>query len=240
MANDLVHGLTHFSDFFEDYKDDYIIIGDVATALNQKRYGVAAKATKDIDLIVLDNKQSSDFVNKFVDYVKKANYQHCGVYKEESRILYQFKDPVSKEAPEQIELFTIDEIKDDKLTFKRLEGSEHYYYVSAIVLNSEYRVLLDKFQLEYSNLSIAGPEVLIPLKALAYVNLGKETTQRAIRDKQKHLDDIKGLIDFIEEEKVEVSEKIYDDIVTVLKEVKKIRGKEDLVDNALKVYVKKP
>ena len=239
MANDIVQGLTHFSDFFNEYKDDYVIIGGVATALNQRKFGFASKATLDIDLIVLDDKKNGGFVDKMVEYVKKVNYQHCGVYKEENRILYQFKKPLNKEAPEQIELFTLDEIEDDKLSFKRLEGSEHYYYISAIVLNIDYRELLGKFQLEDSNLSIAAPEVLIPLKALAYVNLGKEATTRALKDQKKHLDDIKELIGFIEEDEVEVSEKIYNDVVTVLNEVKKIRGKEALVDYALKVYIKK-
>ena len=36
MANDIVQGLTHFSDFFRDYKADYIVIGGVATAINQR------------------------------------------------------------------------------------------------------------------------------------------------------------------------------------------------------------
>ncbi|MEW5831697.1 MAG: hypothetical protein AB1763_02540 [Campylobacterota bacterium] len=240
MANDIVQGLSHFSDFFTDYKDDYIVIGGVATALHLKRYGATSiRATLDIDLIVLDDQKNSTFVDRMVEYVKTVSYQHCGIYKEETRILYQFKDPVIKDAPEQIELFTIDEIKDEKLTFIRLEGSEYYFYISAIVLNSDYRELIDQFKLDHHNLSIAAPEVLIPLKALAYVNLGKEGTKRALREQKKHLDDIKRLIEYVEEEKIEVSEKIYNDLTTVLGEVKKIRGREELADNALKVYVKK-
>ncbi len=71
------------------------------------------------------------------------------------------------------------------------------------------------------------------------MNLGKEESKKAKTDQEKHLQDIKELIGFIDEEEVEVSEKIYNDVVTVFSEVKKIRGKEELVDNALKVYVKK-
>lgn len=239
MANDIVQGLTHFSDFFRDYKADYIVIGGVATAINQRRFGATSKATLDIDLIVIDEEKNGAFVDKMVEYVKAVGYRHCGIYKEEKRILYQFKNPTNRDAPEQIELFTIDELKDGGLTFIRLEGSEHYYYISAIVLDSDYRELIDQFKLDYNNLSIAGPEVLIPLKALAYVNLGKEATPRALLDQKKHLNDIKDLIGFIEADEVKVSEKVYTDIVTVLEEVKKIRGKEDLVNNALKVYVKK-
>jgi hypothetical protein len=233
MANDIVQGLTHFSDFFKDYKDDYIIIGGVATALNQRRFGFASKATLDIDLIVLDERTKSGFVDRIVAYIKKVDYQHCGKYKEESRVLYQFKDPKDKEAPEQIELFTLDDIEDEELNFIRLEGSEHYYYISAIVLDSDYRELIDQFKLEYDNLSIAAPEVL------AYVNLGKESSSRAKKDQKKHLQDIKELIGFIEEDEVKISTKILDNITTVLNEVKKIRGKEEAVEYALKVYVEK-
>ena len=53
MVNDLVQGMTHFSENFQGYEKDYIIIGGMATAINQKRFGVTAKATQDIDLIVL-------------------------------------------------------------------------------------------------------------------------------------------------------------------------------------------
>ncbi len=239
MANDIVQGLTHFSDFFKDYKDDYIIIGGVATALNQRRFGFASKATLDIDLIVLNDQIKSGFVDRMVAYIKNVGYKHCGKYKEESRILYQFKSPKDKEAPEQIELFTIDDIEDDELSFIRLEGSEHYYYISAIVFDSDYRELIDQFKLEYNNLSLAAPEVLVALKALAYVNLGKETSSRAKKDQKKHLQDIKELIGFIEEDEVKISTKILDNITNVLNEVKKIRGKEEAVENALKVYVRK-
>ena len=133
MNNDIVHGLLHFSEYFKGFEKDYIIIGGMATAINQRRFGFAARATLDIDLIVLDEADGSKFIDRFVQYIKEVGY------------LY----------------------------------------------------------------------------------------------KQKHFDDIKILAGFVEEEQVEVSENILKNIYIVANELKKVRGKEELAENLLKVFVKK-
>ena len=69
-----------------------------------------------------------------------------------------------------IELFTINALKGDNLTYERLHGAEHYEYISAIVLDEDYRQLIEHYRIENSNLSISAPEALIALKTLAYVN----------------------------------------------------------------------
>ena len=234
MVNDLIQGMTHFSEHFENYKDDYIIIGGIATAINQRRWGATSKATKDFDLIVLDESKNSKFISHFIDYVNnKARYQFIGKFKEDSRILYQFKLPMNKNAPEMIELFTINELDDSKLTYERLYGEEYYEYISAIVFDKDYRQLIDDYRIEDSNLSIAGPEALIPLKALAYVNYSKEEDKRGTK---KHLDDIKSLANFIEDDEVLVSDSILQNIYAVADELKKIKGKEELSDLLKETY----
>ena len=235
MVNDLIHGMSHFSEHFEGFEKDYIIIGGIATALNQRRFGATSKATHDFDLIVLDESTESAFVSHFIDYVKnKARYQFIGAYKQEGRILYQFSKPSSKSAPEMIELFTINELKDDKLTYERLHGAQHYEYISAIVLDKEYRALVEHYRIENSNLSIAAPEALIVLKALAYVNYINAGDTRGAK---KHLDDIKSLAGFIEDEDVKVSENIFANICIVADELMKIRGKEELATLLKEVYI---
>ncbi|KFL33009.1 MULTISPECIES: nucleotidyl transferase AbiEii/AbiGii toxin family protein [unclassified Sulfurospirillum] len=236
MEHDIVQGLLHFSQYFKGFEKDYIIIGGIATALNQRRYGSTSKATKDIDLIVLDEAENSKFVDRFVQYINEVDYQFKGKYKEGERILYQFKTPINREAPEMIELFTIQDLEKPELRFERIYGTEHYAYVSAIVFNSDYRELIEHFRIDYSNLSIAAPEALIALKALAYVNY-KEAGDT--RSQQKHFDDIKSLAGFVEEEKVEVSDNIFNNISIVVEELKKVRGKEDIAENLLKIFVKK-
>lgn len=234
MVNDLIQGMTHFSEHFENYKDDYIIIGGIATALNQRRFGYASKATKDFDLIVLDESENSEFISHFIDYVNnQACYQFIGKFKDDSRILYQFKLPKNSDAPEMIELFTINELDDNKLVYERLYGEEYYEYISAIVLDKDYRQLIESYRIEDSNLSIAGPEALIPLKALAYVNYSKAGDKRGTK---KHLDDIKSLANFIEDDEVLVSESILQNIYVVADELKKIRGKEELAALLKEIY----
>lgn len=244
MVNDLVQGMAHFSENFEDYKDDYIIIGGIATAINQRRFGFASKATKDFDLIVLDESEESAFVSHFVDYVRnKAKYRFIGKFKDEARVLYQFKDPANRNAPEMIELFTINELDESKLTFERLRGKEYFEYISAIVLNKEYRKLIETYRLESSNLSIAGPEVLIPLKALAFVNftkiddkIDKKQIKRNAKEAKKHLDDIKSLCNFIEDDEIIVSASILENIEIVSDKIKLIKGKEEIAAMLKEVY----
>jgi len=244
MVDDLVQGMAHFSENFEDYKDDYIIIGGVATAINQRRFGYAAKATKDFDLIVLDESNDSTFVSHFVDYIRnKAKYRFIGKFKDEGRILYQFKDPANRSAPEMIELFTINELDESKLTFKRLNGKEYFEYISAIVLDKDYRILVEKYRIESSNLSIAGPEVLIPLKALAFVNftktddkIDKIQAKRNVKEAKKHLDDIKSLCSFIEDDEIIVSTSILENIHIVSDAIKLVKGKEEMAVILKEVY----
>jgi len=191
--------------------------------------------SKDFDLIVLDESNKSDFVTHFIDYVKnKARYQFIGAFKQKGRILYQFSKPASRLAPEMIELFTINELKGDKLTYERLHGAEHYEYISAIVLDEDYRQLIEHYRIENSNLSIAAPEALIVLKALAYVNYIKANDTKGAK---KHLDDIKSLAGFIEDDSVNVSKSILNNIYIVADELVKIRGKEEHAKLLKEVYI---
>ena len=142
-----------------------------------------------------------------------------------------------------IELFTINELDESKLTFKRLNGKEYFEYISAIVLDKDYKNLVEKYRIESSNLSIAGPEVLIPLKALAFVNftktddkIDKIQAKRNIKEAKKHLDDIKSLCSFIEDDEIIVSTSILENIHIVSDAIKLVKGKEEMAVMLKEVY----
>lgn len=46
-------GLEHFSEYFSDFKEDFIIIGGVATVIQLNQLGFDTRVTKDIDMIIL-------------------------------------------------------------------------------------------------------------------------------------------------------------------------------------------
>ena len=50
-----VHGLEHFSNYFDDVKDMFVIVGGVASSILMDEAGQDFRKTKDIDLVIIAN-----------------------------------------------------------------------------------------------------------------------------------------------------------------------------------------
>ncbi len=88
--------------------------------------------------------------------------------------LFRFLESDNKEYPEQIELFAVHDegsilLKDQHII--PIETPEFYHYLSAILLDADYYKLLMQYTTVMDGLHIATPEVLIPLKMYAHLNL---------------------------------------------------------------------
>ncbi len=66
-------GLEHFGKYFSDFKEDFIIIGGVATVVQLQQLGFDARVTKDINMVIVSH-PNSDFSQKLTTYIQKGGY----------------------------------------------------------------------------------------------------------------------------------------------------------------------
>ncbi len=185
----MTQGIDSFTEYFKEYRSDYVVIGGLATAMIMHDLGFTARATKDIDLVVI-SKNNEAFIKRLLQYINAAGYKTRQRTDNPSKHnLFRFLDSDDKSYPEQIELFAIHDEDSEIVTDSHIipiETPEYYNYLSAILLDTEYFNLLVTHTTEIDGLHIATPEVLIPLKAHAHLNL----LETGHQDAKKHLNDI--------------------------------------------------
>ena len=170
----MIQGIAKFQNHFKEYSHDYVIIGGLATALLMDNYGFLARATKDIDLVVI-SKENEVFLKQLLLFIKEAGYKTKQRTNNDNRHnLFRFLESDNKEYPEQIELFAVHDegsilLKDQHII--PIDTPEFYHYLSAILLDADYYKLLMQYTTVMDGLHIATPEVLIPLKMYAHLNL---------------------------------------------------------------------
>ena len=73
-------GLEKFREAFTDYTDNYVIIGGTACELNMADTVVRARATHDVDMMVIVENMTAAFARRFWQFVRDAGYRHHPVY----------------------------------------------------------------------------------------------------------------------------------------------------------------
>lgn len=61
----MVKGIEIFKQYFARYSDSYVIIGGTACDMIEERAGQNPRATKDIDIILIIEALTSEFVRRF-------------------------------------------------------------------------------------------------------------------------------------------------------------------------------
>ena len=165
----MVTGIERWKEYFNDYKDKYVLIGGAACNLLEEELDMNPRATKDLDLVLVVEALTPDFGARLWDFIKSANY--AGRSKGENEFkheYYRFTNPEDKAYPKQIEL-----MDDDYYAFT----IEHSRNIDGI--------------------HVASPEALICLKAKAYTEMldrKAEGEQVDSRDIEKHKKDVFRLI----------------------------------------------
>jgi len=199
----MVEGLEKFKEAFANYADSYVIIGGTACDITLTNSLMKPRATKDIDIILVTDKMTLEFVQAFWKFIREGGYSNGqrkkGDENEKVSELYRFQKPIQG-YPQMLELFSKHE---DAL------GDSNGFYLEPIVLNQEpvslSAIMMDddyyNITTEYSRLvegiRIASPEALICLKVKAYLNLlsdkekGKKVDTKDIR---KHRNDVLKLV----------------------------------------------
>jgi hypothetical protein len=193
----MVRGIEKFKEFFTGYEDNYIVTGGTACDILEEKAGQQPRATKDIDIILIVEALSADFVKRFWEFIKAGQYNPCQQGEGNGKHQYfRFFNPKEDVFPNQIELFSrkpdILQIPED-IKLIHLPVDEDLSSLSAILMNDEYY----SFTIEHStiedNVHRADIESLIILKAKAFMDLserkakGEKIDEKNIR---KHKNDI--------------------------------------------------
>lgn len=190
----MVAGLDIFTEHFKEYTEHYLLIGGGACDYHFQTRGLGFRATKDLDIILIVEALSKDFVNHFWDFIQTGEYSIAEIGSK--KLFYRFINPKAKGYPKVIELFSR---KPDSITIPEgfhltdIPIDEEASSLSAILLDDEYY----RFTLANTTLSDglhhANDIALIVLKAKAFLNnkIRKEEGQKVQEDDiEKHRKDV--------------------------------------------------
>ena len=191
----MVKGLDLFRVSFSAYQDRYVPIGGTASTLVLEEAGLPFRATKDLDIVLCVQGFDAEFAQAFWKFVKTGGYSN----RQKStgkRLFYRFDDPSRSDFPEMLELFSRvpDALAiDDAAHLTPIPVGEDASSLSAILLDPAYYSFIHSGKRILEELSIVGPDRLIPLKARAWLDLRKRRgagERIDERDVRKHRNDI--------------------------------------------------
>lgn len=211
----MVRGLEKFKEFFENYGNNYVLIGGTACSIIFDEIGIDFRATKDLDIVLIVENLDNEFANQLWKFIKAAGYK---IEKGKQKKFYRFNNPSDTSYPKMIELFSrnndINLVPDSHL--EPIHISDDVSSLSAILLNDDYYNLLLDGKREIDGYSVLDEKYLIPFKAKAWCEMtdrqsnGEEGLSKHIK---KHFRDVYRLSRIIiPTEKVELDGVVYADM----------------------------
>jgi hypothetical protein len=214
----VVRGLDTFRNHFADFKDKYVLIGGAASSELMAQSGLEFRATVDLDIVLIVEALTPDFVRAFWDFIRHGKYGSRSQSQNE-RKYYRFEKPEAENYPKCIELFSRipDGISfEGQGTFTPIPVEEDLSSLSAILLDDDYYPLIMKGKIDIDGLSCLKAEYIIILKAKAWLDMTKrkENGERIdSRNIKKHKSDIFWLFPVLEPDlKIELPESVKEDL----------------------------
>jgi hypothetical protein len=191
----MVRGIEKFKEYFAEYDKNYIIIGGTACDILEENAGQQPRATKDIDIILIVEALTSNFVKRFWEFVNDGKYEtrQRGNGKHE---YFRFLKPKMTDFPFQIEIFAR---KPDILNIAEnahltpIPVDEDLLSLSAILMNDYYYHFTLEHSIVADNIRLANVESLIVLKAKAFIDLSNRKANNEMIDEKnirKHKNDV--------------------------------------------------
>lgn len=215
----MVKGLEIFRAWFQDYADQYVLIGATAAAIAMESAGLSFRATKDLDVVLHLEALTPAFGQRFWEFIGAGRYEIRQSATTGKPQLYRFQKPANGEFPFMVELFAraplgIDLAPESHLTPIPLD--ELVSSLSAILLDNTYYAFIMAERRNFNGLPWVGEDRLIPLKALAWLALTAEKSAGRLvdaRNIKKHLNDIVVLTTLLSPATlISVDEKIASDL----------------------------
>ncbi len=215
----MVKGLDVFRAWFVDYLDQYILIGGTAASLAMEEAGLEFRATKDLDVVLHVEALTSAFGVTFWRFIEAGGYEIRQASDAGKPTFYRFQRPTDNSFPVMVELFSrapdsLRTIGNGQLT--PIGFDEAVSSLSAILLDDAYYAFTMAGRREVDGLPWVGEDRLIPLKAVAWLDLsarrerGEQVDARTIR---KHANDVLRLSQLLAPAtRIELDEKIAGDM----------------------------
>ena len=223
-------GIEKIREYLGAFNANYVIIGGTACNLNLEDADLRGRATKDIDMIVVCEAISPEYVRQFWTFIKDGGYEACQINSIDGtkRGYYRFIEPTDTSFPAYIELFSR---KHDKIQIPKdahivhIDVEEEYLSgFSAILMDNDYYNYAVAHSREIKGIQALDKDALVVLKAKAYLNNKKrkeEGQQVYQNDIDKHKKDIYRVsFLFSGEERYDVTDRINADLMDFLNNLK--------------------
>lgn len=166
-------GLDIFRAHFEGFDQHYALIRGAACHVVMDEVGLAFRATKDLDIVIVVEVLDPAFAERFWAFVEAGGYEQrekSGGGKE----FYRFQKPANPDYPSMLELFArapdiITPADGSALT--PLPIDEDIASLSAILLDQDYYAALLANRREIDGLAVLDERLLIAFKAKAHLDL---------------------------------------------------------------------
>lgn len=174
----MVRGIEKFREFFKGFENAYVIIGGTACEIHEDNYAQIPRATKDIDIILIVEALSAEFVSRFWDFVKTGGFEQRNKGTDNvaacHREYYRFMKPVNAEFPYQVELFSrnlglLNFPEDAHLT--PIPATDDLSSLSAILMDDDYYYFTIDHSILQEGVHIANIESLICLKSKTFLEM---------------------------------------------------------------------
>ena len=170
----MVRGLDIFQERLAAYVDQYVLIGGTAASLAMEEAGLEFRATKDLDIVLHVEALTPAFAKAFWRFVADGGYEIRQASHTGKPIFYRFQNPADARYPAMLELFArapdgLQPAPGSQLTPIPLD--EALTSLSAILLDAAYYAFIMAGRREVRGLAWIGADRLIPLKAIAWLEL---------------------------------------------------------------------
>lgn len=223
----MVRGLAVFQEWFQNFEDQYVLIGGTAASITMTEAGLPFRGTKDLDIVLHLEVLTPAFGQKFWEFVQAGGYQQKEGDAEQKPCLYRFQKPLDEDFPHMLELFsrTPDGLKfvpPGHLT--PIPMDEQISSLSAVLLDDDYyQFVLAGRHNRHGMPTWVGEDRLIPLKAVAWMEMSQRVLLGEVIDSRKinkHLSDVVQLSALLRPgQTVEMPEKLRADLQTFAKAV---------------------
>ena len=193
----MVRGLAIFERWFQGFESQYVLIGGSAAVITMAEAGLPFRGTKDLDIVLHVEVLTPAFGQRFWEFVHAGGYQQREGNPQQRPCLYRFQKPLDEDFPHTLELFSrvpegLSYIPPGHLTPIPLD--EQASSLSAILLDDDYyEFVLSGRHHRHGMPSWVGEDRLIPLKAIAWMEMSERVRQGEVIDSNKinkHLADI--------------------------------------------------
>lgn len=194
----MVVGLKRFIDHFQSFTDVFVLIGGTACDLWMGSRDLHFRATKDLDIVVIVDATSVEFIRTFWAFIREGKYASHQHDKDHPKF-YRFEDPERGDHPRRIELLSRNELAlPASARFTPIPVNEDLASLSAILMDDVYYEYLIKTKIIIDGIPTIPAQCLIPLKAKAHLDLKarKDAGDKMVKgdDVRKHRNDVFALV----------------------------------------------